>query len=213
MQNLQNLYLSIRCLLIGYICCEIGWLVEDFFQPIYLGLSNYVESLYIAFYVLMMLFVTLAILSLKKRSKILRVAGWLIVIAAILVIWSTIPESEKHKELFYNIADFCSFMSAYYIIVEYSKIIEQSALVRVKKIEQMIRKGIVFADIFFMILLIPIALSVFPNLTNTLVNIDLYIYYTIWNIFIVFLILCIIEIKKELKQQTKESSIGKEMSL
>ena len=56
-----------------------------------------------------------------------------------------------------------------------------------------------FADIFFMILLIPVALSAFPNLTNTLMDVDLYIYYIMWILFVVFLMLCMAEMKKELK--------------
>ncbi len=196
---MQNLYLSIRYLLIGYIFCGIGWLVEDLIRPLYPGLLNYFEASYIACYVLMMHFVTLAIFSLEKKSKTLRMAGWCIVIAMILAIWSMIPEEENQKELFYNVAGLFSFMSGYYIIVEYSKIIEKSALVKAKKIAHIIRKGISFADIFFMILLIPIVLSAFPDLTDTLVNVDLYIYYIVWILFIVFLMLCIIEIKRELK--------------
>ncbi len=205
---MQNLYLSIRYLLIGYIFCGIGWLVEDLIQPLYPGLLNYFKASYIALYVLMMHFVTLAIFSLEKKSKILRMAGWLIVTAMILAIWSMIPEKENQKDMLYNIAGLFSFMSGYYIVVEYSKIIEKSTLVKAKRIAQLIRKGIAFADIFFMMLLIPIALSAFPNLTNTLMNIDLYIYYIVWICFVVFLILCIIEIRKELKQQkTTEASL------
>ena len=97
-------------------------------------------------------------------------------------------------------------MSGYYIVVEYSKIIEKSALVKAKKLAHMIRKGVSFADIFFIMLLIPIALSVFLNLTNALMNIDLYIYYLIWIFFVVFLIGCITEIKRELKQKTSDIS-------
>ena len=196
---MQNLYVSIRYLLAGYIFCGIGWLIEDLIQPIYPALSNYFQASYIAFYVLMMHFVTLAIFSLEKKSKTLRTAGWCIVIAMILAIWTMIPTKENHKELLYNIAGLFSFMSGYFIIVEYSKIIEKSALAKAKKIAHIIRKGISFADIFFMILLIPIALSAFPNLTNTLMNVDLYIYYIMWILFVVFLMLCIVEIKKELK--------------
>lgn len=204
---MQNLYLSIRYLLTGYIFSGIGWLVEDLIQPLYPALSNYFEASYIACYVLMMHFVTLAIFSLEKKSKILRVAGWCIVIAVILAIWSMIPEKAKQKELLYNVAGLFSFMSGYFIIVEYSKIIEKSALAKAKKIARMIRKGISFADIFFMILLIPVALSAFPNLTNTLMNVDLYIYYIVWMLFVVFLILCIIEIKRELKLKNNKTSI------
>ena len=145
---MKNLYLSIRYLLIGYILCGIGWLIEDLIQPIYPNLSNYFEASYIAFYVLMMHFVTLAIFSLEKKSKTLRGAGWCILIAMILTIWGMIPELEKHKELFYNIAGLFSFMSGYFIIVEYSKIIEKSTLVKAQKIARIIRKGISFADIF-----------------------------------------------------------------
>lgn len=204
---MQNLYLSIRYLLTGYIFSGIGWLVEDLIQPLYPALSNYFEASYIACYVLMMHFVTLAIFSLEKKSKILRVAGWCIVIAVILAIWSMIPEKANQKELLYNVAGLFSFMSGYFIIVEYSKIIEKSALAKAKKIARMIRKGISFADIFFMILLIPVALSAFPNLTNTLMNVDLYIYYIVWMLFVVFLILCIIEIKRELKLKNNKTSI------
>lgn len=204
---MQNLYLSIRYLLTGYIFSGIGWLVEDLIQPLYPALSNYFEASYIACYVLMMHFVTLAIFSLEKKSKILRVAGWCIVIAMILAIWSMIPEKANQKELLYNVAGLFSFMSGYFIIVEYSKIIEKSALAKAKKIARMIRKGISFADIFFMILLIPVALSAFPNLTNTLMNVDLYIYYIVWMLFVVFLILCIIEIKRELKLKNNKTSI------
>lgn len=203
---MQNLYLSIRYLLIGYIFCGIGWLVEDLIQPLYPSLLNYFKASYIAFYVLMMHFVTLAIFSLKKKSKTLRVAGWLIVIAMILAIWSMIPVKENQKDILYNIAGLFSFMSGYYIVVEYSKIIEKSALVKAKKIAHRIRQGVAFADIFFILLLVPIALSAFPDLTNTLVNVDLYIYYIVWILFVVFLILCIIEIKRELKQKTIEIS-------
>ena len=204
---MQNLYLSIRYLLTGYIFSGIGWLVEDLIQPLYPALSNYFEASYIACYVLMMHFVTLAIFSLEKKSKILRVAGWCIVIAMILAIWSMIPEKANQKELLYNVAGLFSFMSGYFIIVEYSKIIEKSALAKAKKIARMIRKGISFADIFFMILLIPVVLSAFPNLTNTLMNVDLYIYYIVWMLFVVFLILCIIEIKRELKLKNNKTSI------
>ena len=196
---MQNLYLSIRYLLVGYIFCGIGWFVEDLIQPIYPSLSVYFEASYIALYVLMLHFITLAIFSLEKKSKTLRLAGWLIVIAMTLAIWSLIAQKESQKELFYNIAGLFSFMSGYYIVVEYSKIIEKSALVKAKKIAHRIRQGIAFADIFFMILLIPIVLSAFPNLTNTLVNVDLYIYYIVWILFVVFLILCIMEMKMELK--------------
>lgn len=155
----------------------------------------------------MMHFVTLAIFSLKKKSKTLRIAGWLIVITIILAIWSIIPEKENQKDLLYNIARLFSFMSGYYIVLEYSKIIEESALVKVKKIARLICKGIAFADLFFILLLLPIALSAFPTLTNVLVNADLYIYYIIWILFVVFLILCIIEIKKTLKQNDTQTSI------
>ena len=146
---MQNLYLSIRYLLVGYIFCGIGWFIEDFIQPLYPSLSNYWEASYIAFYVLMMHFVTLAIFSLEKKSKTLRLAGWFIVLAMILAIWSMIPQKENQKEMLYNIAGLFSFMSGYYIIVEYSKIIEKFALVKVKKIAHRIRQGIAFADIFF----------------------------------------------------------------
>ena len=125
----------------------------------------------------------------------------------ILAIWSMIPEKANQKELLYNVAGLFSFMSGYFIIVEYSKIIEKSALAKAKKIARMIHKGISFADIFFMILLIPVALSAFPNLTNTLMNVDLYIYYIVWMLFVVFLILCIIEIKRELKLKNNKTSI------
>ena len=208
---MQNLYLSIRYLLAGYILSGIGWLIEDFIQPMYPGLSNYFEASYIAFYVLMMHFVTLAIFSLEKKSKTLRVAGWFIVIAMIVAIWSMIPEKPNHKEILYNMAGLFSFMSGYYIIVEYSKIIEKSALVKAKKIAHRIRQGIAFADIFFMVLLIPIVLSAFPDLTNTLVNVDLYIYYIVWILFVVFLMLCMFEIEKELKT-TKASAKGESNS-
>ena len=57
---MQNLYLSIRYLLVGYIFCGIGWLIEDLIQPLYPGLSNYFEASYIALYVLMMHLVTFA---------------------------------------------------------------------------------------------------------------------------------------------------------
>ena len=204
---MQNLYLSIRYLLIGYIFCGTGWLVEDFIQPLYPSLSSYFEASYIAFYVLMMHFVTLAIFSLEKKSKMLRMAGWFIVIAMILAIWSMIPQKESQKALLYNVAGLFSFMSGYYIIVEYSKVIEKSALVKVKKIAHRIRQGIAFADIFFMVLLIPIILSAFPDLTNTLVNVDLYIYYIMWILFVVFLILCIIEIRREFKPQKTNAAI------
>ena len=210
---MQNLYLSIRYLLVGYIFCGIGWFVEDLIQPIYPSLSVYFEASYIALYVLMLHFITLAIFSLEKKSKTLRLAGWLIVIAMTLAIWSLIAQKESQKELFYNIAGLFSFMSGYYIVVEYSKIIEKSALVKAKKIAHRIRQGIAFADIFFMILLIPIVLSAFPNLTNTLVNVDLYIYYIVWILFVVFLILCIMEMKKELKQKTTEISDEGETNL
>ena len=206
---MRNLYLSIRYLLIGYIFCGIGWLVEDFIQPLFPHLSTYFKASYIALYVLMMHFVTLAIFSLEKKSKTLRLAGWFIVVAMILAIWSMIPQKENHKELLYNIAGLFSFMSAYYIIVEYSKIIEKSALVKAKRIAYLIRRGISFADIFFLLLLIPVVLSVFPDLTNTLMNVDLYIYYTMWILFVIFLILCTIEIKRELKQNSTETSIDK----
>ena len=210
---MQNLYLSIRYLLIGYIFCGIGWLIEDFIQPLYPSLANYFEASYIAFYVLMMHFVTLAIFSLEKKSKTLRMAGWAIVLAMILAIWSMTAQTAHQKELFYNIAGLFSFMSGYYIIVEYSKIIEKSALVEAKKIAHRIRQGIAFADIFFMVLLIPIILAAFPALTNTLVNVDLYVYYMVWILFVVFLILCIIEIKKELKPRKTKTSIEGETNL
>ena len=210
---MQNLYLSIRYLLVGYIFCGIGWLVEDLIQPIYPSLSVYFEASYIALYVLMLHFITLAIFSLEKKSKTLRLAGWLIVVAMILAIWSLIAQKESQKELLYNIGGLFSFMSGYYIVVEYSKIIEKSALVKAKKIAHRIRQGIAFADIFFMILLIPIVLSAFPNLTNTLVNVDLYIYYIVWILFVVFLILCIIEMKRELQPKTTKNSIEKKTNL
>lgn len=202
---MQNLYVSIRYLLVGFVLSGIGWLIEDLIYPLYPGLSNYLGAACIALYVLMMHFVTLAIFSLQKKSKMLRVAGWLVVVAMILAIWSTIPEKENHKELLYNIAGLFSFMSGYYIVVEYSKIIEETALTKAKKIAHFIRKGVAFADLFFFVLLIPIVLSVFPDVTNALVNVDMYIYYLIWILFVVFLILCIIEIKKELKSQTAET--------
>lgn len=205
---MQNLYLSIRYLLIGYILSGIGWLLEDLIQPIYPALSGYFEASYIALYVLMMHFVTLAIFSLEKKSKTLRMAGWCIVVAMILAIWSMIPEQTNHKELLYNIAGFFSFMSGYCIIVEYSKIIEKSALAKAKKIAHRIRQGIAFADIFFMVLLIPVILSAFPDLTNTLINVDLYIYYILWILFVGFLMLCMIEMKKELKLKTTQTSQG-----
>ena len=210
---MQNLYLSIRYLLVGYIFCGIGWLVEDLIQPIYPSLSVYFEASYIALYVLMLHFVTLAIFSLEKKSKTLRLAGWLIVIAMTLAIWSLIAQKESQKELLYNIGGLFSFMSGYYIVVEYSKIIEKSALVKAKKIAHRIRQGIAFADIFFIVLLIPIVLSAFPNLTNTLVNVDLYIYYIVWILFVVFLILCIIEMKRELQPKTTKNSIEKKTNL
>jgi len=210
---MQNLYLSIRYLLVGYIFCGIGWLVEDLIQPIYPSLSVYFEASYIALYVLMLHFITLAIFSLEKKSKTLRLAGWLIVIAMTLAIWSLIAQTETHKDILYNIAGLFSFMSGYYIVVEYSKIIEKSALVKAKKIAHRIRQGIAFADIFFMILLIPIVLSAFPNLTNTLVNVDLYIYYIVWILFVVFLILCIIEMKRELQPKTTKNSIEEKTNL
>lgn len=210
---MQNLYLSIRYLLIGYIFCGIGWLAEDVIQPICPGLSDYFKASYIACYVLMMHFVTLAIFSLQKKSKTLRVAGWLIVLAIILAMWSTIAQTETHKDILYNIAGLFSFMSGYYIVVEYSKIIEKSALVKAKKIAHRIRRVVAFADLFFVVLLIPIALSAFPNVTNALVNVDLYIYYLIWIFFVVFLILCIMEMKKELKQKTTEISDKGETNL
>jgi len=203
---MKNLYLSIRYLLIGYIFCGIGWLIEDLIQPLFPDLSGYFQASYIALYILMMHFVTLAIFSLEKKSKSLRIAGWSIVVAMILAIWSMIPEKANQKELLYNIAGLFSFTSGYFIIVEYSKIIEKSALVKAKKIAHIIRKGIAFADMFFVVLLIPIALSAFPNLTNTLMNVDMYIYYTMWILFVVFLVLCIIEIKKELKPETTGTS-------
>lgn len=177
--------------------------MEDLIQPLYPNLLNYFAALYVAFYVLMMHFVTLAIFALEKKSKTLRVAGWLIVTAIILAIWSTIPQKENQQEMLYNTAGLFSFMSGYYIVVEYSKIIEKSTLANLKKLAHKIRKAVAFADILFILLLVPIALSAFPNVTNALVNIDLYIYYIIWICFIVFLILCIMEIKKELKKETK----------
>lgn len=198
---MRNLYLSLRYLLIGYIFSGLVWIVEDLIQPIYPNLSNYFEASYIAFYVLVMYFVTLAIFSLEKKSKTLRIAGWLIVIAIIFAMWSMIPEKQNQKNIFYSIAELFSFMSGYFIVVEYSKIVEKSALQKAKKFAHMIRKGIAFADIFFMMLLIPIALSVFPNLTNALMSVNLYIYYIIWIFFVVFLALCTIEINKELKQK------------
>lgn len=204
---MQNLYLSIRYLLIGYILCGLGWMAEDLIQPLYPNLSNYFKACYIAFYVLMMHFVTLAIFSLNKKSKTLRMAGWMIVTAIILAIWSMIPEKGNQKDMLYNIAGLFSFMSGYCIVVEYSKIIEKSALVKVKRFAYMIRKGVAFADIFFIVLLIPVALSAFPNVTNVLVNIDLYIYYVVWILFVVFLLLCMVEIKRELTQQITEPSI------
>ncbi len=196
---MQNLYLSIRYLLIGYIFCGVGWLIEDFIQPLYPGLSLYFTAAYVALYVLMMHFVTLAIFSLEKKSKTLRLAGWLIVMAMILAIWSLLAQPAKHQELLYNISGLFSFMSGYYIVVEYSKMIEKSALVKMKRMAHRIRQGIACADIFFMLLLIPIILSAFPNLTNTLVNVDLYIYYILWILFVVFLLLCMVEIKGTLK--------------
>lgn len=205
-KTMQNLYVSIRYLLTGYIFCGIGWLVEDLIQPLCPSLSPYFEASYIACYILMMHFVTLSIFSLEKKSKTLRVAGWLIVLAIILAIWSIIPQKENQKELLYNIAGLFSFMSGYYIIVEYSKIIEKSALVKTKKVAHRIRQGIAFADMFFMVLLIPVILSAFPILTNTLVDVDLYIYYIVWILFVIFLILCIMEIKQELKPKKIEHS-------
>ena len=210
---MQNLYVSIRYLLIGYIFCGIGWLIEDVIEPLYPGLSSYFEAAYIALYVLMMHFVTLAIFSLEKKSKTLRMAGWSIVIAMILAIWSMIPAKGNQKELLYNIAGLFLFMSGYCIIVEYSKIIEKSALVKAKKVARRIRQGISFADFFFMVLLIPIVLSAFPNLTNTLMNVDLYIYYTVWILFVVFLVLCMIEIKRELKPQEITTSTEERTNL
>lgn len=202
---MQNLYFSIRYLLTGYIFSGIGWLIEDLIQPLYPALLNYFQASYIALYVLMMHFVTLAIFSLEKKSKTLRIAGWCILIAMVLAIWSMIPQKESQKEMLYGIAGLFSFMSGYFIVIEYSKIIEKSALVKAKKLAHIIRKGIAFADIFFMLLLIPFALSLFPNLTNMLMDIDLYIYYAMWMFFVIFLILCIIEIRKELKPQTPKS--------
>ena len=160
---MQNLYLSVRYLLIGYIFCAMGWFVEDLIQPLYPSLLNYFEACYIAFYVLMMHFVTLAIYSLEKKSKMLRVAGWLIVMAMILAIWSTIPQKENQQDILYNTAGLFSFMSGYYIVVEYSKIVEKSALVNVKKLAHKIRKAVAFADSLFILLLVPIALSAFPG--------------------------------------------------
>ena len=205
---MQNLYLSIRYLLIGYIFSGAGWLIQDLIQPLCPDLSAYFEASYIACYVLMMHFVTLSIFSLEKKSKTLRMAGWCVVIAMILAIWSMIPQQAKPKELLYNLSGLFSFMSGYFVIVEYSKIIEKSALVKAKKLARRIRGGIAFADCFFMILLIPIALSAFPVLTNVLMNVDLYIYYIMWMLFVVFLILCIIEIKKELKTTQTSSEKG-----
>ena len=202
---MQNLYFSIRYLLTGYIFSGIGWLIEDLIQPLYPALLNYFQASYIALYVLMMHFVTLAIFSLEKKSKTLRIAGWCILITMVLAIWSMIPQKESQKEMLYGIAGLFSFMSGYFIVIEYSKIIEKSALVKAKKLAHIIRKGIAFADIFFMLLLIPFALSLFPNLTNMLMDIDLYIYYAMWMFFVIFLILCIIEIRKELKPQTPKS--------
>ena len=196
---MQYLYLSIRYLLIGFTFCGMGWLVEDLIQPLFPDLSNYFKASYTACYVLMMHFVTLAIFSLQKKSKMLRLAGWLIVIAMILAIWSMIPEKANQKDLLYNIAGLFSFMSGYYIVLEYSKIIEQSDLGNAKKLAHFIRKGVAFADLFFLLLLLPIALSAFPNVTNMLVNADLYIYYLIWFLFVIFLMLCLTEIKRELK--------------
>ena len=204
---MQNLYISIRYLLIGYILCGLGWLLEDAIQPAYPALASYFKAAYIACYVLMMHFVTVAIFSVKQKSKTLRMAGWLIVAAMILAIWSMIPTSEKTKDLLYNISGLFSFMSGYYIVVEYSKIIEKSALLKAKKLARLIRKGVAFADIFFILLLLPIALSAFPDVTNALVNVDMYIYYVIWICFVVFLILCIMEIKRDLTQQITEPSI------
>ena len=203
---MQNLYLSIRYLLIGYIFSGIGWFIEDLIQPIYPNLSNYFEAAYIACYVMMMHFVTLAIFSLEKKSKTLHTAGWCMLVAMILAIWNMIPENASQKELLYNIASLFSFMSGYFIIVEYSKIIEKSALVKAKRIAYLIRKGIAFADLFFMVLLIPVALSAFPALTNTLVNVDLYLYNTMWILFVAFLMLCVFEIKKELKPSINKAS-------
>ena len=145
---MQNLYVSIRYLLIGYVLSGIGWLIEDLISPLCPALSNYLGAACIALYVLMMHFVTLAIFSLQKKSKMLRVAGWLIVVAMILAIWSMLPEKENHKDLLYNIAGLFSFMSGYYIVVEYSKIMEETSLVKVKKIAHFIRKGVAFADFF-----------------------------------------------------------------
>ena len=210
---MSNLYLSIRYLLIGYLFAGIGWLLEDLIQPLYPSLSIYFEASYIAFYVSMMYFVTLAIFSLKKKSKLLRIAGWLLVIAIIVAMWSILPEKENQKDLFHNIAETFSFMSGYYIVVEYSKIIEKSALEKVKKWAHFIRKGVAFTDVFFFMLLVPIALSAFPNLTTALANVDLCIYYILWIFFVVFLILCIMEIGKELKQKTTEASLEKETNL
>ena len=203
---MQNLYLSIRYLLIGYIFSGIGWFIEDLIQPIYPNLSSYFEAAYIACYVMMMHFVTLAIFSLEKKSKTLRTAGWCMLVAMILAIWNMIPENASHKELLYNIAGLFSFMSGYFIIVEYSKIIEKSALVKAKRIAYLIRKGIAFADLFFMVLLIPVALSAFPALTDTLMNVDLYLYYTMWILFVAFLMLCVFEIKKELNPSINKAS-------
>ena len=210
---MQNLYLSVRYLLAGYIFSAIGWFVEGLIQPLFPGLSNYFEASYIACYVLMMHFVTLAIFSLEKKSKTLRMAGWSIIIAMILAIWSMIPQKANHKEILYNIAGLFSFMSAYCIVVQYSKIIEKSALVKAKRVAYLIRKGIAFADIFCIVLLIPVVLSAFPILTNTLMDVDLYIYYIIWILFVIFLVLCTIEIKRELKQKSTETSIEKGTNL
>ena len=41
---MQNLYLSVRYLLIGYIFCAMGWFVEDLIQPLYPSLLNYFEA-------------------------------------------------------------------------------------------------------------------------------------------------------------------------
>lgn len=203
---MQKLYLSIRYLLIGYTFCAMGWFVEDLIQPLYPNLLNYFKASYVVFYVLMMYFVTMAIFSLEKKSKTLRISGWLIIVAMILAIWSTIPQKENQQDMLYGTAGLFSFMSGYYIVVEYSKIVEKSTLVNLKKLAHRIRKAVAFADIFFILLLVPLALSVFPNLTSILVTFDLYIYYIIWICFIVFLILCIMEIKKELKQETTDTS-------
>ncbi len=198
---MQNLYVSIRYLLVGYIFCAIGCMTEDLTPPVS-PLAHYFKAAYTACYIFMMHFVTLAIFSLQQKSKTLRLAGWLIIFAVILNIWSMLAETEKQQDLIYNIAGCVSFMSGYYIVVEYSKMLGDVSFTKAKKLAQIIRKGVAFADVFFMLLLVPLILSVFPHLTHALVEVDLYIYYIVWLCFLVFLILCIIEIKKELKSQT-----------